>query len=230
MTKQRISAIAVTLIAVAAVLGVMFLTDRPASEPVSAATVNGVPIAMKAYSDPVAALEVAYGTAYAASERTQRMLELKKLTLDRLIDLELARQLADEAGVKVSESELNDLFTQVRDAWGDDEAFAQSLTAQGMTEDTYRSELELQLILERYLDKVAGNVSATDAEARASYDANAQAYTDEAGNLKPFSEVQEQIRSTLTLTKRTAIYRERIEKFRGDSKITVYVKELKDLY
>lgn len=230
MTKQRISAIVVMLIAVAAVVGVMLLTDRPASEPANAATVNGVPIAMRAYSDPVAALEVAYGTAYAASERTERMLELKKLTLDRLIDLELARQLADEAGIKVSESELDDLFAQVRDAWGDDEEFAQSLTAQGMTENSYRTELELQLILERYLDKVAGDVSATDAEVRASYDANTQAYTDESGNLKAFSEVEDQIRSTITLTKRTAIYRERVENFRADSKITVFVKELKDLY
>lgn len=230
MTRQRILAALVALVAVVVVGATMFLTDRPASEPRDAAVVNGVAIPMEEYSVPVAALEASYASSYPASERVERMTELKKLVLDRLIDLELARQLADRAGVSVEAAEIDALIDDVRSAWGSDAAFADSLAQQGLTEETYRADLELQLLLERYLDSVAGDIEATVDEARALYGANTGAYVDAQGQVLPFEEVRERIRSALTLQKRTDAYRDAIEAFRAESEITVKVSELAEAY
>ena len=230
LNKQRLTVVAVAVVAVAVVVSTMYLTSRERSQPVNAATVNGVPIAMEAYDTPVLALSTAFEYQFTADERDARMTELRKNVLESLINLEVARQAAAEAGIEIGTDQIDEVYGQIRAAWGSDEEFEQSLLQQSMTPELYRGQLESQLLIEGYFSQVAGTIVASDQEVREAYENNKSQYLDDDGALLSFEQVESRIKADLTQRKRLDAYRVAVDEFKSSAKIVVFVEEFKDLY
>lgn len=224
MNKQVITVIAVIAVAVAAVVGIIITTSEPAPAPTNLAVVNDVPIPFESFEARVDAYEREYARFFSEDERDARMATFKKATLDQIIDAEVARQLARSAGVSISSDEMDALMDDTRAAWGDDAAFRESLAAQGLTEESYRAELEYQTLLQRYAATLDIDVGATDEELRAIWEADRDRFPGE------YARERDRILMSLELIERGRILQERIADARDKANVDILVPELADLF
>ncbi len=100
--------------------------------------------------------------------------EDSRLLLEDMIDRKLQLDAAKNAGIEVSDKELDDAMADIRKRNGvDEKEFASTLAQQGLTVAQYRRELRQQITLSRMFDKyVRSGISITDAEIRSYYERN----------------------------------------------------------
>lgn len=130
------------------------LAGCAAASPEPAATVNGVEIA----EDTV--------TAYVENFRTTSSLEddvawrqwladnsytpqsVREEVIDYYVDQELTRQAAQERGVSVDATKVNETVQKAKENYDSDEAWKQALESSNTTEEAYRNQVELSLLKE----------------------------------------------------------------------------------
>ncbi len=98
------------------------------------------------------------------AERGETPETLRASTLSTYVYQELVRQAAAQQGVEVSAADVDAAVSEARQSAGSDEAWRQSLADAGMSEQAYRSNTESSLLQKALVTKVAGDVSASDAD------------------------------------------------------------------
>ncbi len=103
-----------------------------------------------------------------------------------LIDFEIAKAYAEEQGITVSESDVNQEIETIKDqiseqaqaqgmSVGREEAFEQALQQAGITEEELRGQLRDQLPVQKVQERVAGDAEASPEEVERFYEENKEA-------------------------------------------------------
>ncbi len=120
---------------------------------------------------------------------------------------------AESKGVKVSDSDVEELLGQVKNSFTDAKQFLISLKEQGVTLAEYRLQIEENILKQRLMEKVTAGVKVTAAEVREYYDANLGRFTDAADPSKKtsFEKVSKMIESELLSEKRSERFQQYIQ-------------------
>jgi peptidyl-prolyl cis-trans isomerase C len=142
-----------------------------------AAKVNGVPITTLELNR---SFQAHVQVPYSAVQEDPRAKEVLRQILDTLIDRELLLQRAKSLKMAVPAQQVDTQMQQLQQRFPSSEAFEQALTAQNLTMDTVKKDVESQLLRQQLvqkeiLDKV--NVSARDVQTF--YDQNKDKYVEE---------------------------------------------------
>ena len=100
-----------------------------------------------------------------------------------LVDFEIAKAYAEEQGITVSESEVNQEIETIKDqiseqaqaqgmSLGREEAFTQALQQAGLTEEELRAQLRDQLPVQKVQERVVGDAEASEEEVERFYEEN----------------------------------------------------------
>jgi foldase protein PrsA len=84
-------------------------------------------------------------------------------TLDGIINERLILQAIQNKGIKVSDAEINDKVKEIEDKLKGTISLKDALAAQGMTEETFKKQMEVQIAVDKYFDKDA-SVSSKEIE------------------------------------------------------------------
>lgn len=148
---------------------------------------------------------------------SETMAQVYSQATDTLVNTELIRQAAMSAGITASEEEVQDRFDEIVEQVGGQEALEESLQQLGLTEDSLQSDVEQELIIQRYLESSidSDSLTATDAEIDELYEASGGA---EAG-LPPLEEVRPQIEQQILANKENEMVNELVESLRAEADI-----------
>lgn len=150
----------------------------------TAATVNGVAISEQAVTDYVQSLRAAQGLEGSAEWRAylddsaQTSEDIRDQVVDLLISREILRQGAADLGVRVNSEEVDEAVNAKRRTYESDEQWKQALAAAGLDEQTYRKEVELDLLSGKVTQALIDN---PELAAEATQDTEDSAY-DEVGD------------------------------------------------
>ena len=150
---------------------------------------------------------------------------LKQQTLDDLVNTELLAQEAESRGIEVTDddidAELTTLAGQNGMETGDD--LLAALAEQGMDEDTARSQVETQVLVEQLVDDEGGAAEPTDKELRTLYaQAKQQAKAGGTGQKIPaFGKVRSQLVEQAKAQETGKIAQTLVEGLRKDADIKV---------
>ena len=135
-----------------------------------AATVDGVEIAEDDVTNYIESLRANYNLADSDSwgqslaQQGTNPAEFREDVIDAFVTRELIRAHAGERDVSVDSSEIDSYVQQTKSNYDDDEKWQTALDQAGMTEEDYRSEIELQL-LDKYLkDSFASDEDPSEAD------------------------------------------------------------------
>lgn len=104
--------------------------------------------------------------------------EARKSLIDELIDEKLADQVIREAGIRVSENEIDATIEQIKSANRlTNEAFRRALDARGIRMENYREDLRQQILREKLInEQVKSKIVITDDDIRDYYDNHPEKY------------------------------------------------------
>lgn len=119
-----------------------------------AATVNGVEIAEDDVTEMIQSQRESYslddddswGNYLVTYGMTPE--QIRENFIDGFVSQEIVKQYANELGVTVEDSEIEELVESMKSNYSSDEAWQEALTKVGMTEDEYREDVELSLVVE----------------------------------------------------------------------------------
>lgn len=125
----------------------------------AAALVNGQPVELEAFEQQVAlaveALSQQQDLESESEEGQLALAQLRRQILDAMIDQVLIEQAATEAGIVISDEQVDAEMTRLI---GDDVAkFEEWLTANGLTRDDFRFQLRQQLLTVAFQEQVVGS-------------------------------------------------------------------------
>jgi peptidyl-prolyl cis-trans isomerase C len=140
-------------------------------EPV--AVVNGVALSNQRFNDAVQRNELQMRRQSRGQPVSETQLnDMKANILEGMINEEVLYQHAEEQGVAVSDSEVDERIEQYRSQYGED-GFADALSRAGMTEEELRREIRRSLTIQQLLEEeVTGDIEVTESEQREFYDEN----------------------------------------------------------
>ncbi len=103
---------------------------------------------------------------------------IKDSTLKKMIDDQLIRDKAKQLGISVPPEELATKFAEHKQRFGSDKAFTEFLTRTQSTEDQVKESIEMNLLKDRVLEKLATPPDVTDDEVSKYYDEHKAQYAD----------------------------------------------------
>ncbi len=112
-------------------------------------------------------------------EKNKRIRELEKPFLNKLIEMKLELQEARKMGLTVGDSEIDSAIDEIRKKFNlTDKALMDSLKAEGMTFQDYRTRLREQILISKVVNyAIKSRIVITDREIREYYDANKERFT-----------------------------------------------------
>ena len=139
------------------------------------ATVNGQPIAGSEFQETM--------------QQVNQMVQMQggqplppQEVLDHLISMEVLGQLAAQAGVEVTEADVEAEIDNIRQQLPSPEMLEQFLQMQGMSMEELRSEMQTNLRNQQYMEQVTADLEVTDAEIQEAYEELLQAGALERGD------------------------------------------------
>jgi peptidyl-prolyl cis-trans isomerase SurA len=141
-------------------------------------------------------------------------------SLAQVIDNELLAQAAAAANIIADEATVEAELSRVQAQFEDEATFLAELEAVGLDLDTFRTNIQNQLAIEKYLQSEAlQNIpEVTEAEARAMYE---QITTQEGQELPAFEEIQPQISAQITSQNEQAAVTELLNELRATAEISL---------
>lgn len=121
--------------------------------------------------------------------------EVKEQTLNELITQELIRQDAEAEGLTVEQEEIDNEMAALEEQYGDQ--FDSVLETSGFTKETYRAQLERDLLSNKYMESVLG-IEVTDEEIEEYYQSVSEQSEEDLPSLE---EVEGDIRQQLSMQK-----------------------------
>lgn len=146
--------------------------------------------------------------------------QVKSQILKDLINSELLTQAAKEAGIEVTQSDVDSEVALVEKQIGGKEKLLEQLKKIGMNEDAFRKEVLNQLTIQKYLleNIDVASTEATVDEIASAYK-QASASTD---NIPPLKDVKEQIAKQVSIEKQQKLLDSLIEKLRSKAEIKIF--------
>jgi len=108
--------------------------------------------------------------------------QIRRSALDRVVEKKLVEQKVKELNIKVADEEIRQAIDDVKkqNNMSSQEALVAALSAQGLSFDQYRAQLQEQLEKLKLVSmEVRAKIHVTDTEIREFYDANAAKYTED---------------------------------------------------
>lgn len=130
-----------------------------------AATINGRPLTLSDYEREVARYEQAQAQLGQPVEND----EYKNRVLEALIERELIAQAAEAAGVSMTPQQVDAQMAELETVAGGAEPFNQWLALNQWTADSFRSELETEMIIGQMRDRITADVPSTSEQINARY-------------------------------------------------------------
>ncbi len=158
---------------------------RKKTEEITAAVVNGEEITLADFEKMVDLQKKQYETQYQFTEDTwkQEVEEgktyeafLKENVLENMITEMLLMQKADEEQIQITDEQIEEEFTKLRENFETDEAYNQFLELNGYTEESLKDMIRKDFTLNEYLTKVIDAENIDDEAAKAYYDENINEY------------------------------------------------------
>lgn len=175
-----------------------------AGVPEVVATVNGDDISLEMFTETYEGQFQQASAAAAQSGAPMDQDALKKQTLDGMVSSLLLTQAADEAGITVTDEQIDAdieaLATENGAASADE--FLTLVQGQGFTEDEVREEVEKKVKIEEYIEAEGDVKKPTEQDAQELYDTVAEQQPPSedpaAQSLPPFEDVQVELEAQLT--------------------------------
>ena len=137
-------------------------------------------------------------------------------TLDNLINERLILSNSRQKGIFVTQDEINARVSEIEQKLQGQSTLAEALTVQGLTEDMFRSQLEVQIAIEKLFEKEA-SVSAEDIDDYIKKNAAVyQTATDQA-------QVREEVQSILKQQKVSDSFNQWFEEIRKNASVQTYL-------
>jgi parvulin-like peptidyl-prolyl isomerase len=113
--------------------------------------------------------------------RDQVLSNMRQQFLDGLIDRIIILEQADKARLRVTDEELDAKISMLRKANTilEEESFNRYLKDQGMTPEKFKQNIRELMLMEKYRDKIASELSVPDSESQAYYAAHPSEFTRE---------------------------------------------------
>lgn len=148
------------LVLIGIIAVIVAIAVSPALQPKPAALVNGQRIEEKTITDYIVdyrnkqelTSEEDWGKFLANNNKTVE--EFRSDIIDYFVQRELIRQGAAEKGVEVDSSSVDELYNSVRSQFSDDQTWTDALTEAGLTEQSYRKELEFVSMQQKLGEKL----------------------------------------------------------------------------
>ncbi len=142
-----------------------------------AAEVNGIKIPMAKFTSQLQTVLQQYASQGVTVKDSQKA-QIRKKVLDNLIGQELLYQDAEKKGITVTQQEITTQLDGIKKQFKDDAQYQSALKSQGITEDFLKSDIKMNITLNKYIDKTfKPKVVITDAEDAAFYGANPQYFS-----------------------------------------------------
>ncbi len=140
---------------------------------------------------------------------------------ETLINTELIRQAAAAAGASATDAEVDARYAEIVEAVGGVEALQASLAQLGLTEESLRSDVEQELVIEQYLEENLDrdSLAVSDQEVNELYEMSGGA---EAG-LPPVEDVRPQIEQQILANKEQELIGELLEQLRAEAEIELLI-------
>ncbi|AKM83839.1 TPA: hypothetical protein DCZ46_00690 [Candidatus Campbellbacteria bacterium] len=149
--------------------------------------------------------------------------QLKAQALDSLISQSLLEQAVKKDGTKVSKSDIDEQIETIKGQFEDEAAYQSALSTQGTTEDILRTEIERDLVTQKYLEKVLDleSITVTEEEIQTAYDQESAVNE----NLAELSEISEQIKAFITQQKQQELFATYLQELKADAEIEILNQE-----
>ena len=140
---------------------------------------------------------------------------------ETLINTELIRQAAAAAGASATDAEVDARYAEIVEAVGGVDALQASLAQLGLTEESLRSDVEQELVIEQYLEENLDrdSLAVSDQEVNELYEMSGGA---EAG-LPPVEDVRPQIEQQILANKEQELIGELLEQLRAEAEIELLI-------
>lgn len=158
---------------------------RKKTEEITAAVVNGETITLAEYEKMVELQKKQYEVQYGFTEETWKQeieegktydVFLKESVLENLITEKLLIQKAEEAEVKVTDEQIEEQFTQLKEQFETEEAYNQFLEANGYTEESLKEMIRKDFTINEYFTQILEKEDISDEVLKAYYDENINEY------------------------------------------------------
>jgi hypothetical protein len=196
--------------------------DRPLPSPVPevVARVNGVAISL-AQIVPIA--KGAYDRV-PPSEQAKKRPGILRRALNDYVDRELLVQEALARGLKVDGREVEWAYDQMRREHPDEDEWKAFLARQGLDPESLRAELRVQRTVTALLAQEVSSWPVPEADARAVYDANPQAFAPPgASSPPPFEAVRAQAEAEVRAQHQGDIRKALLDRLRAKARIEIYL-------
>ncbi|MDD2935528.1 MAG: SurA N-terminal domain-containing protein [Candidatus Pacebacteria bacterium] len=149
--------------------------------------------------------------------------QLKTQALDGLVVQSLLEQAVKKDGTKVSKSDVDKQIETIKGNFENEEAYQSALSTQGTTEDILRTEIERDLVIQKYLEKVLDleSITVSEEEIQALYDQESAVNE----NLAELSEVSEQIKAFIIQQKQQELFAAYVQELKADAEIEILNQE-----
>jgi peptidyl-prolyl cis-trans isomerase C len=111
------------------------------------------------------------------SPNPAEMTEMKQRVLEGLVDRELLKQDSKKKGITVSDADVNQQVTALRQKFPNEKDFSDTLTRMNLTEDGLKSQLRQDLIIKKLIDQqVASKVTISPEEMKEFYNSHSELF------------------------------------------------------
>lgn len=153
--------------------------------------------------------------------------QVRQQVLTGLIDQTLLLQAALEAGVEVSDEEVDTALEQQIQAIGGEEEFQSRLEEFDLTRTEVRDDLRVQLIVEKYADQASGELTASSQEIQALYGqyvAQLEAAGTTTDSTPSLDELRPQLEQAVIQQKQQQVLQQLLAQARQDAEVGVLVE------
>lgn len=132
------------------------------------------------------------------------------LTLNQVVENELAQELADSLKIKISSKDVDNEYKNIESNFKDKEQFKRMLTAQGYTKASLKKELEKSMRSIKAREVIGSQVTVTDEEVGKYYEEN-KFYLFQG---LPLEDVKDRVKQYLIQEKSSDLYQQELEKLK----------------
>jgi len=135
-----------------------------------AVRVNGIDISNERFDAFYQEYRRPYGINVAGrGDHLQRLTQLRREAMDKMIEQELVRQAAEAQGIEVTAAEIDAALVEVSEPFKTPEEFARRIQSEGFTEESYRRHVARMLAAKKYLDGIRLGVATVSNEELEAY-------------------------------------------------------------
>ncbi|MBD3282596.1 MAG: hypothetical protein GF387_03275 [Candidatus Portnoybacteria bacterium] len=183
------------------------------------AIVNGEEISQEEYNSAESQIAANQGIDLGSVDEETKQ-QIQNQAINNLVSQTLLSQAIENSDVAISEQEINNQIQIIKDRFDSEDAFNQALSAQGMTEEDLRSQIELSLSQQAYFDQEL-NLSSVEA----SEEEVASKYEEVAANqeVPPLEQVRDQVEQLIVQEKQQDLINDHVEELRAEADIQILI-------